>query len=690
LKFLYPLLSEKKYFAYFRKASVIMSDLDALPTSQVVEHAITLWEKLTGVSAESDGFTLADWDVRQMNQSMANANKLDPEGTTAYLLLECFLRYYLEQKTFTAAEIMKDYAANSAYLKQAEELFSVVQSERALELASAFRSKVIEGVTHYGADREDVLELINDPDALPFLRRDALRSIEQLNPFQFLQGEAGTGPAQVIEHVYIAWNINDLLIALRDMPVSGVSVVLLRDPANPDRSYFCFAMRNGGTVTLFTDKSRPAYPGQEGVLAGRGGRGAGRTFMKREAQNYFPYQLIKTSVDEEGELVFDKETAPVAAGKSVVPLMPIKDLPAHQVIWLTMMLSLISEKFWKQDWKAEALSYTGAMVREKSLLVEDHSGAQLPVAQGYTPITLEDVKVEDLTRTAMDPQLDRASVGVNHWLEERYRNAVPHEVINQWHIDEDTTVMLTSPKPKKDHQKPIGTEIGPGLVRIDSSKNLASWERPSGYELQGFSATDFGTEQQLREDRLFIARSNMARYIQRSADEEYIKRKAEVEKWYLKAVRKNLPALLDRIAAKSIARKEDPKSLFDRYLTLDEVKGTSWDNVYYTHNWIADDYYPHSHKWTCIITGAASTYRAMFSPKNAEDLALLCGCEVNGLPDVLQNWVWEKPYTGNNLLNRVDPMDSYVDDPWMKFPVEVNVFLSKRGLAQVEKRHASS
>jgi len=668
-----------------------MSELDTLPTAKIVERALEMWSKLTGVTRDQTTFRMGDLDVRNMNEIMDDAQRLDPEGTTAYLLLECFLREYLERKTFTAAQIMKDYEATSRYLKEAEGLFSVVQSERALELASTFRARVVQGVKHYRADREDVLEMIDDADVLPFLRRDALHSLDALHPYQFLQGEAGTGPAQVIEHVYLAWNVNDLLKALRDMPVSGVAVVMLRDASHPDRSYFCFAMRNGGNVILFTDKSRPAYPGQEDVLAGRGGRGAARTFASRKWSNHFPYHLLKTSIDDRGDVVFEAETTPVAAGKSVVPVMPIRELPPHQVIWLTMMLSLINEKFWTKAWRAEALSYTGEMVRSKSLLVEDHSGAALPVAQDYTPITLEDVKLDEVTSEALTAQLADPSQGVNAWLEARYRDAVPEHVLNQWHVDCDTALILPSLKKPEGFRRDrmVGTEVAPGIMAVGGLSKLASWEQPGGYQLQTFSSTEFGTEAELRDDRLFIARTNMARHIQRSADEEFERRKDAVADWYAKATRANTQALLAMIAEESLAKKADPQRGWHPFMTIGQVKGEDFRYTWRTENPIGE-FRQKGYKWNCILTGAVSTWRVMFKPRNAADLARLCGCEISDLPDVLQNWVHEKPYTGNHLLNRLDPMDSYVDDPWMKLEVDVNVFLSKRGLSQIEKEFGRS
>jgi hypothetical protein len=674
-----------------------LPDLNAMPIADIVKLAQDKWVALTGVAREQRSFTMGDLDVRSMNEIMDDATRLDPEGTTTYLLLETFLREFLERKTFTAAQIMKDYDTTSAYLKQAEELFSIVQSDRALEMAAGFRARVAEGVQHYGADGEDVQAMIDNADVLPVLRRDALHSLDSLKPYQFLQGEPGMGPAQVIEHVYMGWNVNDLLAALRDMPVNGIAVVLIRDPESPDRSYFSFAMRNGDNVILFTDKNKPAYPGQEDVLAGRGGRGTGRSYMSRAWENHFPYQLIKTSFDENDDLVFDAETAPVAANKSVIPLMKISELPAHQVIWLTMMLSLISDKFWKNSWKAENLSFTGQMVRDKSLLVTDGRGDKLPVAKGYTEISLEEISVDDVSGPALDSQLRNPSQGVNKWMEDRYRHTVSHDVVNQWKADVGMQLLLPSKVKKEnefwDDKRDKGTEVAPGIICTTSDKSGPSWEQAIGYKLLGFSSTDFGTEQEIRDDRLFIARNNFAQQIQKSADEEYDARKEEVAEWYFGTVQENLPGLLSLIAERHEQQLNGEKPKFDktghRLMRFADIQDYEFRHVYSNSNALGE----FTHKTTkgcnrlCVMTDAVSSYRGMFEPRNAEQLAIVCGCEISDLPDVLQNWAIEKDYVGNHLLNRLDPMDTSVHDPWKRFSADVNVYLSKRGLAQVMKMH---
>ncbi len=668
-------------------------DQEGLTTAELVEQALDKWVEITGVTRDQTRFSMGDFDVHHMNKAMEECSRFDPEGVTTYLLLECFLRDYLERKTFTAAQIMKDYKATSAYLQKAEELFSLVQSERATEMASTFRSRVTEGVRHYGADKEDVIEMINDADTLPFLRRDALYSLNSLKPYQFLSGDYDTSHAQIIEHVYMAWDVNQLLKALRDLPVSGIAVVLMRDPARPDRSYFTFAMRNGGNVVLFTDKTKPAYPGQEDRLDQRGGRGIGRRFQSREWENHFPYQLIPRSYNEDGDVIFEKEKSPVQAGLDLVPLMKISDLPPHQVIWLTMMLSLISDKFWKKKWGAEQLSYTGAMVRMKSLLVTDESGNNLPVAQGYVPITLEEVEVDEVTAEAMSDQIKGVQGGVNSWLEARYRNRIPKEVVNQWFSEGDMQLMLPrTPEKGKPNRKgdEAGTEVAPGVLSISKKEieRMPFWDQPTGYALQTFSSSEFGTEAELQKDRLFIARYNMAKHIQKSADDEYQERKEEIAKWYKKAVRKNLSGLHRLIAAAPLDGWDHNSMLYSKgeqiALTIGPIKDDGWSYHYSNRNMIGT-MNAYGSKYQCYVTDAVATYRVRFVPNTAAQLALLCGCEISALPDVLQHYNKNARHVGNHLLNRLDPVETDIHDPWKDLDLVVCMYLSKRALTKIEK-----
>lgn len=663
---------------------------------EILEIAVAKWEGLTGLSKDATRYRMGDLDIVRMNRMIDEGLKLDPEGITSYLMLEVFLRYYLEDKTFTAAQIMKDYDATTRFLRDAEELFSVVQSDRALEIASEFRGRIRKGLARYGADRPEVLELLDDPDALPFLRRDALRSLEKLQPYQFLSGEADASHPQAIQHVHMAWSINDLLAATRDMRMSGIGLVLMRDAGHPNRSYFSFVMRNGGNVILLTDRTKPVYPGQEDRLGARGGRGLARDYASRTNSNHFPYQIIPTSVDDRGDVVFEKETAPIMAGLKLAPLMTIGDLPPSQAIWVTMMLSLISDRFWKEAWRAPQLSYTGAMIQKRDLLVSDASGAQLPAARDYRPIGLDAVRIEELTSEAMAAKCEIAPQGVNAWLEARYRDRVPEEILNLWHRNHDETLMLPRRTDPSDHyaryQKlalETATPVGEHALAFPKNDRLASWETPKGYELATFSATDFGTEAELQKDRLFIARKNMAAYVQKCADEEFAERKTEILSWYLTAVQKNARNLLALVAL----GEDEPVKTVEGYrkslLVFGDIKDKKKFDLLQTWAWTGENRLgepkTYGGKEPCYLTEAQATFRACFVPRDLGDIATLTGRPVQDIPDVLHHWGGKKDPDGNHLLNRMDPMETDVEDPWNRdnLKLGVNLYLSKRGYAQV-------
>lgn len=658
-------------------------------TREIFEDARQKWDTLTGVSQQQTTFRLGDLDVRSMNESLDSAIELEPEGTTAFLLLECFLRAHLQEKTFTAAQIMKDYDALTAYLARAQDMFSILQSDHAVEMTAEFRAKVRAGISHYDALSEDVQKLIDEPEALAFLRRDALHAHANLNAFQFLSGEHDSAHPQVMEHIYQAWDINSLLFSLRDMPISGIAVVLLRDPAHPDRSYFAFAMRNGENVTLFTDKDRPAFPGQEDRMRGRG---AGRAFAKRAWENHFPYQLIKTKVDDRGDVIFESETSPVMAGKDLVPLMTMRELPDYQIVWLTMMLSLIADKFWTQKWQAPALSYTGAMVTEKTVLVEGQDGTKLPVAAGYTPIGLDTLTLKDITRSAMAEQVEKVTNTTN-WLEERYAHSADPKLFNIWTKDDDLIALLPSVKKNDDRgfereQKAKSTALSPNILSYSKKeiKKLPFWDTPKGYTLKSFTPTMFGTEEDLTKDSHWIARHNLAQHIQREADIEFEARKPEIAKWFIESVTANKDALARR-AAQVHQKRLDGDERYERATT--DIAPTD-SNIWSYEKWggtnAIGEYTGRSDKFLCAFDETKSSWRIYFRPQNAQDLADLCGCKVSELPDILQNWEREKAYTGNGILDRLDPVENEVDDPWRKLPLQVNLYLSKRAMTRFLKQ----
>jgi hypothetical protein len=674
-------------------------DFSMKSTREILDDAISLWTDLTGGPDAGRSFSYGELSVGAMNDMLHEALELDPDGATAYMMLEVFLREFLEAKTYTVASIMQNFDAAMSFMKDAQKLFGMIQGEHAVEVAAGFRARVIQGLERYGAARPDVLEMVNDPDVLPFLRRDALRSMKDLGAYQFLAGKPDTAHPQLVQNVYHAWSINDLLISVRDMPVSGIALVLLRDATHPDRSYFCFAMRNGENVTILTDRTKPAYPGQDDVLAGRGSRGMARRFARRESANHFPYQIIPTRFDDRGDVVFERENGLVPEGLKLVPLMKISDLPPHQAIWVTMMLSLVADRFWNDSWSAPELSYTGEMVRKRSLLVEAADGSSLPVAAGYRPIELDDVKLEEFGSQDFHAQLKLPSEGLNEWLEKRYADKVPSGVLNIWAQEDDDLYYLprtVSVRFGEAGSCELARALPDGIATIKKSdlNSLASFNQPARYDLRTFSGSDFGTESELRADRLYIARKNHAAFIQKCVDEEFAAREEEVMGWYSAAIKKNFQNILGLIAAGEDApvRQADgtARSLLKFGEISDENKfGDLGFQMSMSSNAFGGRVSYNSSKWKCCLDDTRATYRACFSPRHLDDLIVLTGLPKGKIPDVLHHVGSPSRASGNHLLNRMDPMDTDVKNPWTvrKLSLSVNVYLSRLAYRRIQKEH---
>jgi hypothetical protein len=184
---------------------------------------------------------------------------------------------------------------------------------------------------------------------------------------------------------------------------------------------------------------------------------------------------------------------------------------------------------------------------------------------------------------------------------------------------------------------------------------------------------------------------NMAKELQKEADVEYAARKNEVALRFKALVERNMPRLLQAIGEGQLiapnpiggfgggdGNTEDRNILAFGDLDDDMWRGTYWQGVLF------GGYDRGSSKPRCAINDTVATYRAMFRPETASALAILAGVEVKDLPDVLQHWTLNKPYVGNNILNRLDPVEGEIHNPWMKLRLNVVIHLSKRAYAKIK------
>jgi hypothetical protein len=183
--------------------------------------------------------------------------------------------------------------------------------------------------------REKLAKFLEDKYSVAQIRLSALRSMNELEACQFMQGDASSDALKVNHWVYEFWNINSLIAAMGGQKFDGVSLCLIRDPEEVMASYFVFAVRNGENITILTDREEGPHP-----LCWRMTRRPDRDMVARWDKNWFPYHLLDLEEvkDADGNVkgfVAGKHEGLVPYNLEAAKVQSIAELAPAEFVWLT-------------------------------------------------------------------------------------------------------------------------------------------------------------------------------------------------------------------------------------------------------------------------------------------------------------------------------------------------------------------
>ena len=661
-------------------------------------QALNLWREITGVDPNATSMSISSWGLKETFKALQEAIDLDPSEITANLLLGYFLNTYLAEREVSLLTLLNDPQGVAARLEKPRALMELLGRPELVEARDAFIAAIAEALEGYGAaERDDVQQLLQTHDSIALLRRDALRGIEKLRVDQFLDGLPEPEDFRPVYNrtVHQWWNVNSMLAAATRMP-SGVSLNLIRHP-DGYQSYFCFVIRNGGNLFVLTDVPEYSHP-----LQGMMSRRPDRELDRRASRNWFPYDLLGLEYNEESGRLYLKKTEQrglVAYQPAALPLKPIAELPPPELVWVSMMFDLIVEKFWRRGYKAQQLSYTAEMLKSQDALIEHAKTANLPVP-AYQPVGLPALRKADVAADAItDAEVGKKCHEPNRWMEERYGHRVPDEALN----------LLAAPE----HTFALDSETGEISSTSPGYHALTDWQKESELgnraELVKLDATSFGSRERIEADRKFIARANFATHVGELAAAEFEERKNEVKAWFTERVKANAATLLSwcghdvlwvdegiqetftsftgnvgGIRTMEVGdRIRGPKRTTRQFLRRLSMEESTWEQRSNAAGVVLGEY--GRGKLLCHLNGTVASYWVGIYPANPAELALVAGCAVDDLPDVLQHWNLLRKYTGNQILNRVDPMIWKAHNPWLKLKLSVLIPPSKRAIAQIAK-----
>lgn len=690
-----------------------MPDGNGSSVNDLVNQALDMWLALTGVQTGPNfNGSLRELDLRSATREVAESREYDPSGITTCMLLRTLVERRARAHVFSALEILDDPAGVAAILAPLRTLRDLLTRPEVLAIVEAFRAQIRDAAVSYGVrDLALVETLLATPDELGLVRRDALRSIVTLNAHQFAQGDADAVTLRLNPEIFQFWNVASFLWALRGQSEPGITMAMIRDPSDPFQSFFTFGVRNGGTITLLTDRAKDPHP-----LYAKMSRRPDRNLDKRAERHRFPYELLDLKRGEDDRLRASATTALVSPEAKGVPLKRIADLAPDALVWTILMVDLIRVDYGVENRQLPQLSFTADRVVEVAQLPPTGSTAMVAAEREGT-LLLTPIDPADLTAESTAAQWVTPVTGHNRWMVERYGSLVPADVLlpvgtaGQVSLltEVGASIDLLAPEERwtprrrhdmrarfvaKDgedefgaHQREQAEQPAYRAPRAVERADLVTTITP---DLVTVDPAAFGTAEEIIRDREWTARVNQMRAIQAHATEEFSRTKSEVIGWYNRAVQKNRDMLIEAALRGELLL----PTYRARPFCLDGDLGADTTIENGIRQTAGDSYSPKdgvyldegdckvlstNDRWHCLCAIDPPKHAGVLSlitPTCPEAIAILAGCTVAELPPVLQSWHVDSPYAGNPILDRVDPEDWVLKNPWSKLKFRVCFGLS--------------
>ena len=345
------------------------------------------------------------------------------------------------------------------------------------------------------------------------------------------------------------------------------------------------------------------------------------------------------------------------------------------------------------------------MVVAPHALVEAQSA--IVVAGQYAPLVLPKLTA---ATTTVDLAGNEKPLGHNAWLEDRYRDRVPEILLDV--VGESDGPWRSARRPRSSSPARSSERHLPKLPQAARRDRLGLGSTPRAAIASEGPQTRATSERRkdVESTRAWYARVNLIKGVQRLATAEYAAKAATILSWYRKRIERNM-AFLWRAVAEGEARRAD-----DRSGRADEEHGfpsrgraalergqhpparrqapkdwhAAFDGRQPRLRAFGELELPRSELSTCarsIRRTRANVFTDDRVPTIPRALALLMGIPEKKMPWPLQHWTTREPYTGNSILDRVDPQDSRLDDPWRHLDLQLSISISKRAYNQLRKDH---
>ena len=604
-----------------------------------IQDKLDLWVKLTNVdpTKEQKSYTinmsgrLSDFDIKRMNDKIKEALKYDATGIFADAYLSEYFEKFIADKNFSVKEMLANPETES-FLADARLLQNALAES---DSANMIRSDAEKAMNFYGMSAEelslsDIIEI----------RTSAERCMNgKLRTLQFSSGISSESGFKMSKDIYMYRDIDAMLYCAADNVLDGVSLGYIRDEESLTDSYFAFIIKNGRNLYLLTDKPKYGHPLMSGYR-----RCPGRDMSRRIEDNMFPYSSV-ANIDTSdlwgsgryGTKETDDKNALEIMENPRIKIGTFEDMEKHEAFWAVLMISMIKDKFYKKVPQYE-LSYTGSMIQTNKI---EASGYALAIRSALPVMKLHDIASID----------DTADCGcedgytVLNYIVGKYKDRVDKDLLN---VIADTDEYFLVDKKYTYNSGFMNSDVIHPVKAFDLS-------------------TACGTKEEIEADQKWMARYNYAAQIQKLAEDDYEQHKQSIS---LTVGNKIIPRT--REICKSFVKGELSNCARKQTFSV-WCNDSTWADYKFGYS-----NYSNKSDMKCTFSGKTPSVALTINPKNLDELAFICGCKKEELPEQIQHWKEGTGHYGNELLNRIDPMSFKLSDPFQNMTFKVVILLSKK------------
>lgn len=660
--------------------------------------ALNLWVKdITGVDPEANfNSQTCSFETYEANRDIKKALEIDPSHLLSLLLLD----YYSDRKfkitQYSLQEMLENPDTVRNHIAACKSLKTLLADPELAGLVQAVKEAFSKIQVEYNLDPES-LKVFDDRTTLTFLYRDCLWSLEQLKLLKFSlppTADCPTNEPKLVKSVHEFTTPSDLVNFMSNSTNCIVVGYFPNPTVGLEYSAFAFAFRRGREVFLLSDLPDWAHPLQECMT-----RKAhpDRALDERTGSAHFPYYtLAELHEIKENEEIKSLVTRgqPSTFPKTLGYLHQLDPIEAY---WAAFVAGLIKKKFYTEHYNGGEEAVIGSKLIELPLLESGGGTSELSPVE-----TIHRAVEAGLCGEHPHDQYD--------WIQKKYQSAVEPSLL---FLTEYSDTGLLAP----------GREVTLLPPGTSSETALASTKSDHEVRLRVFNTGVVGNPEKLQADRLFLARYNESKMVMKAAYDDFQATHEAVYNWYAEAVKKNKEKLLESIARLEMLveggtfKPKGPTKFLDHQATFDiPVSSGNILTVYDEKAEKAGCHHEHSgvsvfefggvpyklehgplllfssfsqkHGRLCYLTGERASIKATFYPKTGKALAALAGVKFEEIPEVLQHWRPLERYTGNSILDRIDPMEWAIDNPWRRgIDFDVEMSLSRNAFNSLRRKY---